>query len=94
MLRVTGECVRVEQTPYEFDGRSGISRKARVLVGRADFVDVKFDQHAALPAEGELVDFAVTVRANAGRGGSDPRISYTVAGDWDRVVRPAPSLAL
>jgi hypothetical protein len=81
MFRVTGEVVRYERKPWDIDGRHGISRQARVLVGRADFVDVKYPENLPEPREGDQVDLAVTVAARQ-RGGVDVK----VVGDFFQVV--------
>ena len=96
MLRVTGEIVRYERTPWSMDGRTGVVRKARVLVGRADFVDVRFPDTLPEPREGDVVDLAVEATANV-RNGSG-YLTLTVRGDFAALVpaatpSPAPALA-
>lgn len=84
MLRVTGEVVRYEQRPWTMDGRSGVSRVARVLVGRADFADVHFPESAAPPRDGDLADWAVIPSVSSGK------VRCTFVGEWAKVVPPAP----
>jgi hypothetical protein len=76
MLRVTGEIVRIENKPWNMEGRAGITQKARVLVGKADFVDVVYPEGLRLPAEGTKVDVAVIASAPSGR------LKIQVQGDW------------
>lgn len=76
MLRVTGEIVRIETKPWSMEGRSGVTQKARILVGKADFVDVTYPEGALMPAEGAKVDLAVIAAAPSGR------LKITVKGDW------------
>ncbi len=79
MLRVTGEVVRFEMKPWTMEGRTGVSRKARVLVGRADFVDVAYPDNIEPPVEGDVVDLGVLITAPGGR------VKITVQGRWDRL---------
>lgn len=82
MFRVTGEVVRYERKPWDIDGRHGISRQARILVGRADFVDVKYPENLPEPREGDVVDLAVNVLAKQRGGGVDVK----VVGDFATIV--------
>lgn len=83
MLRVTGEVVRYEQTPWNIDGKNGIKREARVLVGKADFVDVQIREDQVAPREGDQVDWAVVASAPGGR------LRVTRRGDWEALVPTA-----
>lgn len=75
MLRCTGLALRIESKPWNMtengQSRSGISHTVRVLVGDADFVDVKYDDQQAmaglLPRKGQVVDLAVVASAPGGR---------------------------
>lgn len=80
MLRVTGEVVRYERKPWAMEGKTGITRKARVLVGKADFVDITFPEALPEPREGDNVDLGVTVTAPSGR------VKITVVGDFLALV--------
>ena len=62
MYRVTGEVVKVESKPWAMDGRAGVSTRVRVLVGRADFCDVKIADTAGIPIPnvGDFVDYGVS----------------------------------
>lgn len=82
MFRVTGEVVRYERKPWAMDdGRKGVSRSARILVGRADFVDVKYPDDLPEPREGDFVDLAVVVTPRQ-RGGLDAKVK----GDFSTIV--------
>ncbi len=88
MFRVSGEVVRYERKPWEMEGRTGITRTARVLVGRADFVDVKIPAAMPEPRENDVVDWAVSCVANGSR------LSANLVGDFLSVVpSAAPVLA-
>lgn len=84
MLRATGLVLRVESKPWTMNDagstRSGITRTVRVLVGDADFVDLKYPENLPLPAKGHEIDVAVVASAPGGR------LSLNVRGDWDVVV--------
>jgi hypothetical protein len=66
-LRVTGTLLTLASTPYSVDGSSGVSHKARVLTGRAEFEDVKVPEGLLgmipqpIPDEGVPVDWAVNI---------------------------------
>ena len=76
MFRVTGEVVRFQRRPWSMDGRSGVTRTARVLVGRADFCDVTVPEEFPEPREGDSVDWAVEVSVRNGR------LRVVLAGDF------------
>ena len=80
MLRCMGEVVRFERKPWAMEGRSGVSKTARVQTTRADFVDVKVPEDAPEPRDGDLVDWAVTP------GVSNGRATVNLKGDWDVVA--------
>jgi hypothetical protein len=81
MLRCTGKVVRIESKPWTMEGRAGITTTARVLVGEADFSDVKIpDATVKFPAKGDLVDYAVVPGVNNGR------LSVTVRGNWSEII--------
>lgn len=80
MLRVSGEVVRFEKKPWTMEGRSGITKTARVQTTRADFVDVKLGEDVSEPREGDLVDWAVTPGVSGGR------VSVNHKGDWAAVL--------
>jgi len=82
MFRVTGEVVRYERKPWQMDdGRKGVTRNCRILVGRADFVDVKFPETLPEPREGDFVDLAVLITPRQ-RGGLDCKVQ----GDFSTIV--------
>jgi hypothetical protein len=91
MLRCTGRVVRVESKPYNFEGRAGITHTVRVMVGDADFADVKYDDAPTLvlPNKGDAVDLAVVASAPGGR------LAVKVRGSWTDIVGASttPSLA-
>jgi hypothetical protein len=88
MLRCVGEVVRFERKPWAMEGRTGTSQTARVLVGRADFVDVNVPEQLGIaPRDGDQVDWAVLVTSPGGRA------KITLQGDWSAVVGSATRLA-
>lgn len=80
MLRCMGEVVRFERRPWQMEGRSGISKTARVQTTRADFVDVTVPEDATEPRDGDVVDWAVAP------GVSNGRVRVTLKGDWADVA--------
>lgn len=78
MLRLTGEVVRYTRKPWAMEGRSGIAKTARVVVGRADFVDVSIPDDSEEPREGDVVDWAVRPGVNSGK------LRITLLGDWNK----------
>lgn len=84
MLRLMGEVVRYERKPWTMEGRSGIARTARVLVGRADFVDVSVPEDQPEPRDGDRVDWAIRPGVNNGR------LRLTLLGQYTAVVPDAP----
>jgi hypothetical protein len=93
MLRCTGEIVRFERKPWSKDGRTGVMKTARVLVGRADFVDVDVAEDAPEPREGDQIDWGVTFSVRAGRGNYGPQASVRYRGEWSALVgKPATKL--
>ncbi len=88
MLRATGEVVRFEAKPWKMDdGRTGVSRTARLLIGRCDFADVVIPE-TMTPRVGDMVDWAVTAGLSFGK------IKVAAVGDFATVVpQQAPALA-
>jgi hypothetical protein len=90
MLRCTGKVVRFESKPWSMnrDGQmaSGITHTARVIVGDADFVDVKIPSDSngmtpvPFPTKGDQVDYAVVPGVSGGK------VSVNVRGTWEAVV--------
>lgn len=80
MLRATGRVLRVESKPWTMEGRSGITHNVRLMVGDADFVDLKYPELLPLPTKGEAVDLAVLASCPGGR------LSLTVRGPWAELV--------
>lgn len=86
MLRCTGKVVRFESKPWTMEGRAGVTHTARVMVGDADFADVKIPVDAngqcpvQFPSKGDAIDYAVTP------GVSNGKVSVTVRGDWSELV--------
>lgn len=87
MLRATGKVVRVESKPWAMNengvSRSGITHSVRLLVGDADFVDIKVPDEGPLtklPPKGLDLDVAVIVTAPGGR------VTCKVVGLWSEVV--------
>lgn len=80
MLRVTGEVVRYQKNAWNMDGRSGVAKTARVLVGRADFADVRVPEQTPDPREGDWVDWAVEVDT------AYNKLRVTHAGEYQAVV--------
>jgi hypothetical protein len=68
-LRLTGRLFTREGKPYEIEGKTGVSYKARVGTGRAEFIDVKIPATTEalgvvpptehIPEEGIPVDWIV-----------------------------------
>lgn len=87
MLRCIGEVVRVEQKPWKMDdGRFGVTRKARVLIGRADLLDVDVPETLPFPYDGEKVDWDIDVSVSYGK------LKATLRGSWaEDVPRAAAS---
>lgn len=84
-LRVAGEVVDVSAKQWSMEGRTGVTRKARVQTSRKDWVDVTFPDDQPLPADGDVVDLAV--RASV----SGSSVKITSLGPWDVVNRvPGP----
>jgi hypothetical protein len=89
MLRCAGEVVRYERKPWTMEGRSGITKTARVQTTRADFVDVKVPDDAPEPRDGDIVDWAVSPGVNNGR------MTINLRGDWAAIAdgaKAAPAL--
>jgi hypothetical protein len=86
MLRLQGRCVRFTEKPWSMEGRSGITRTARVIVGEADFIDATIQENMPSPYTGQVVDWAIRPGVNNGR------LRLTVEGEYESVV-PSPSLA-
>lgn len=83
MLRCTGRVLRVESKPWTMEGRAGVTHTVRVMVGDADFQDVKYPdgpQGLPLPNKGDSIDLAVVPAAPGGR------LSITARGTWADVI--------
>lgn len=97
MLRATGRVVRVESKPWQMNeggqSRSGITRTVRLIVGDADFLDLKFPESdrqgrpVGLPSKGDYLDVGVTAAAPGGR------LSVTYVGVWADLVGDVRPLA-
>lgn len=95
MLRCTGKVVRFESKPWSMtdngNTRNGITHTARVLVGDADFCDVKIPTDAngqtpvQFPGKGDRVDYAVVPGISGGK------VSTTVRGHWSDIVTEEPA---
>lgn len=80
MLRCTGKVVRFESKPWTMEGRSGTTHTCRVMVGDADFADVKVPEGVQHPRKGDHVDFGVVPGISGGK------VSVTVRGNWSDLV--------
>jgi hypothetical protein len=76
MLRVTGRVARIESKPWTMEGRSGVTTTARIVVGDADFADVKIPDNVAHPSKGDEIDYAVVPGVSGGK------VGITVRGDF------------
>ncbi|MCU1592552.1 MAG: hypothetical protein JWP11_3808 [Frankiales bacterium] len=100
MLRCTGTVKRFESKPWSMSGadgvRTGVTHTARVLVGDADFVDVKIPvdgngvSPVPMPRKGDVVDYAVVPGISGGK------VSLSVRGDFADIISsddeaPAPA---
>lgn len=82
--------MRCESKPWTMNdasgSRSGVTTTVRVLVGDADFVDVKIptDQAGAttvpFPSKGESVDYGVVPGISGGK------VSLSVRGNWSDLI--------
>ena len=86
MLRCTGTVVRFESKPWTMEGRTGVTHTARVLVGDADFADIKIAVDAngqtpvPFPHKGDEVDWAVVPGVSGGK------VSVTLRDTWAKVM--------
>lgn len=82
MLRATGTVGKYERSHYDFtdstsgERRAGETRKCRVVVGRADFLDVIVPDTMPEPRVGDEIDWAIVPEVRGGR------LRLKVAGDF------------
>jgi len=86
MLRCQGEVVRYESRPWAMEGRTGVSRTARVQTTRADFIDVTIPEgFSPEPRDGDTVDWAVVP------GVSNGKVRVTVRSVWSAAAPARPA---
>lgn len=88
MLRATGTVGKFERVPYNFvdsstqERRSGETRKVRIVVGRAEFLDLVIPETSPVqePRVGDEVDWAIEPEVRSGR------LRLKVVGDFLTVI--------